>query len=637
MSGTAPLPQPPTTSLAWRVLRTPVSDLVCGRIEPLVDAERVIAAAALPAALADLAQRVVRRARLWRHERIEVARDLVAHFEDGLAAGVSADELAASFGDPVQAAKLFRRAVRRNRPWTWRAMKFTERAILTLVFGTVALALLVYGIQAARIYGGRVNVARNYAAEWNAPILAVPEAERAWPVYRAATLKMSPWPIQWDPYDVRPGRPGWAEYVAFLEANRDAVDLYRRAARMPRLAWLFSAGVRAEDAALYRRGVAQSATTDDSEEPPGPENPELISMLLTPAATLREAARTLALGAYRAAETGDAASVYEDVAGIVRVADHARELRFIIGDLLGAAVAHRACELLGTLLHVHPTLLTDDQLVSLAHRLSAVGAGSLQVRLDAERATFEDVLQRYYTDDGRGGGLPRPALLRLVADSAGQGTASESWRRSVLSAAVPALSVVVVGRHELRARYEYLFGRYEERLRTPLWLRRGNGVEPEIEALQATPWLRVRYAPLHMLLPALDRAFVHGDLAEQARDATLAAIALQLYHRRHGVWPATLDELTPQWLPQVPVDRFDGQPLRYRLVDGQPLLYSVGADRDDDGGRLPELPKLGLDAPRRRWQCNRAAMQWQPLPDPNQPTPAGCPDGDWLLWPPVLD
>lgn len=39
--------------------------------------------------------------------------------------------------------------------------------------------------------------------------------------------------------------------------------------------------------------------------------------------------------------------------------------------------------------------------------------------------------------------------------------------------------------------------------------------------------------------------------------------------------------------PALSIDRFDGRPLRYRLAEDGPLLYSIGADRIDDGGAAP--------------------------------------------------
>jgi hypothetical protein len=61
-------------------------------------------------------------------------------------------------------------------------------------------------------------------------------------------------------------------------------------------------------------------------------------------------------------------------------------------------------------------------------------------------------------------------------------------------------------------------------------------------------------------------------------------MALERYRRDRGTWPVTLDELAPGLLKAVPLDPFDGKPLRYkRLADGV-LVYSVGTDGVDNGG-----------------------------------------------------
>ncbi|MCI0465426.1 MAG: hypothetical protein L0Y57_00205 [Beijerinckiaceae bacterium] len=38
-------------------------------------------------------------------------------------------------------------------------------------------------------------------------------------------------------------------------------------------------------------------------------------------------------------------------------------------------------------------------------------------------------------------------------------------------------------------------------------------------------------------------------------------------------------------LKTVPLDPYDGQPLRFATVGGQPTVYSVGKDLKDDGGQ----------------------------------------------------
>jgi hypothetical protein len=51
----------------------------------------------------------------------------------------------------------------------------------------------------------------------------------------------------------------------------------------------------------------------------------------------------------------------------------------------------------------------------------------------------------------------------------------------------------------------------------------------------------------------------------------------------------SLAELVPQFLPAVPEDPFDHKPLRYiRRSDTEWLVYSVGRNRSDDGGKKPK-------------------------------------------------
>ena len=626
MSTAALQPGSDGRSLTWRVFHTPLAELLHGHVGPATDADRVIAAANLPAALADLVRLVVRGTRLWRREKVNVARELVAHFEDGLATGANAEDLRASFGDPRQAAKLIRRAKRRNRPLIWKVLKLVERMVGILVL----LLVVIYVVEAARIYGGRTNITRNYMAEWNAATVRVPEDQRAWPVYREAALALGEWPEQNKDADLRPGGAGWPAMAEFVSQHARSVELIRQAAAMPELGWILSASIRDEDAPLLnpRQGTQPARAPAQ----PAVENPDFMSFLLPPLAPLRNAARLLSVDAYLAAEVSEGERALQDLQAILQIAEHARQTRFLVGDLIAVAIVNKACSTAGTLLRDHPQLLTDEQLAVLAHELAAVCGGTLRVRFDSERACIEDLLQRYWTDDGHGDGLLRPDLLRALAGAdaaaADQVGAAPAWL-------LPLVSPIMAGRRELHARFTAILDGYEAEAATPLWERGEHSVDAQVEALASAPLDRIRYLPLSIMSPALGRASRIGELAVQSRDATLVAIALELYHRRHGVWPAKLAELAPQLLPQVPPDRYDGRSIKYRVIDGQPLLYSVGADRKDDNGRLPEPKDLGPNVPDRRARANALARAWLPPPEPNRPPGAAPPDGDWVLWPPV--
>ena len=65
--------------------------------------------------------------------------------------------------------------------------------------------------------------------------------------------------------------------------------------------------------------------------------------------------------------------------------------------------------------------------------------------------------------------------------------------------------------------------------------------------------------------------------------------AISVYHAQHGRYPAKLDALAPASIPAVPNDPFNDKPLTYRLTKKGYILYSVGTDMKDDGGKMDEF------------------------------------------------
>ena len=107
---------------------------------------------------------------------------------------------------------------------------------------------------------------------------------------------------------------------------------------------------------------------------------------------------------------------------------------------------------------------------------------------------------------------------------------------------------------------------------------------------------------------AFEKAFKKVMKVETARQMTITAIALKRFQLKHGNYPAQLSELAPEFLPSVPVDPYDGKPLRYHPnADGTFLLYCVGEDGVDDGGD-PNLP-VGITSSSLNWQ-NAHARDW---------------------------
>ncbi|HLZ53437.1 MAG TPA: hypothetical protein VKS19_03065 [Verrucomicrobiae bacterium] len=95
---------------------------------------------------------------------------------------------------------------------------------------------------------------------------------------------------------------------------------------------------------------------------------------------------------------------------------------------------------------------------------------------------------------------------------------------------------------------------------------------------------------------------------EAAKQIVMTVIALKRYRLKYGNYPPNLNSLVPEFVPAIPLDPVDGQPLRYRPnADGTFLLYSVGENGKDDGGN-PALEQ-GAEWRSDYWQ-NPYALDW---------------------------
>ena len=81
--------------------------------------------------------------------------------------------------------------------------------------------------------------------------------------------------------------------------------------------------------------------------------------------------------------------------------------------------------------------------------------------------------------------------------------------------------------------------------------------------------------------------------AQCSADLARVACAPERYRLANGQFPDTLEALAPKFIEKLPYDVINGQPLKYRRTDdGQFVLYSVGLNETDDGGKV-DLTKSG--------------------------------------------
>ncbi|MFO0873855.1 MAG: hypothetical protein U0575_07770 [Phycisphaerales bacterium] len=605
----------------------------------------IVRAAGLPGMLGNLVERTARRTRLRRGEKLEIARELARHLRDGLDSGASADVLAATFGDPAQTARMLREATIAKR-------SLLDRGATSLVrWGslTAAVLLAVYLAMAARLWFRAPKIAFDPFERMNATLPQVPTDEAAWPRYRealrwaragratnapGAETGTEPWMelLSSPPNAIKPrGALTRDEAIAQLDAHDADLAGIRAAAALPALGVPIGGALGPEDREFFEGDARTSSTA------PNQAAASTDAALLPHFWALRDAARWLAADAHRSTERGRPDRAVDDLVAMLGIARQAREGRSLVAQLVASAIWNMAAAHARDLLEAHGGAFDDATLRRLDDAFAAIPDAAWRPDFSIERILFEDAIQRTYSDDGHGDGvlLVDPARqmrnpvpvdgVRPPARAAG--TFGENLGGFLAS---PLSALLVAGRREIVERYGAMVDDIERRAARPLW---------EIDALVDPKFAPAgdggaafdRYAMVDLLSPALTSLGPALALTKASVDATRAAIALARFELAEGRWPRTLDELVPRFLASIPRDPYDGGTIRYALRDGRPLLWYVGGDRHDDGGR----PASGDHVPDQI--AASRAMRWvapSAMRDPPAPgQPASAPvDGDWIVF-----
>lgn len=103
---------------------------------------------------------------------------------------------------------------------------------------------------------------------------------------------------------------------------------------------------------------------------------------------------------------------------------------------------------------------------------------------------------------------------------------------------------------------------------------------PDLVRAQIPEYAIGMFPILNQSLEALTRQQVRSN-------GILLMTAVRRYQLKNAKLPSTLQEaLQEVGIPDVPPDPYDGAPMRYVVLDGKPVVYSVGADLIDQGGMI---------------------------------------------------
>lgn len=134
---------------------------------------------------------------------------------------------------------------------------------------------------------------------------------------------------------------------------------------------------------------------------------------------------------------------------------------------------------------------------------------------------------------------------------------------------------------------------------------------------------------MQMLLPAMTKVAQAAQRNQATVRNLMVVAAAERYRKANGKWPGSITDLVPAYLPEVPLDPYDGQPIRLRRTEYGLVVYCLGPDRKDDQGHV--TPKIlltpGSDWGYRLWDVDKRRQPAPPLPPPEEEDPFGPPGG----------
>ena len=90
-------------------------------------------------------------------------------------------------------------------------------------------------------------------------------------------------------------------------------------------------------------------------------------------------------------------------------------------------------------------------------------------------------------------------------------------------------------------------------------------------------------------IPDFKRFVINFKDGDAALRCAVAALAVERYRLKQGRWPATLQEVKDaQLLRDLPVDPYDGKPLRYRSIKDGVVVHSIGPVGQEKGDALEQ-------------------------------------------------
>ena len=319
---------------------------------------------------------------------------------------------------------------------------------------------------------------------------------------------------------------GSAEAQTFLQRQEHALTLLHRAAAMPDC--------------YFDRGSDRFN----------------IEAVLPQLGEPRRAARLLALDARYHAAHGRIDAALRDVAAVYRVAEHAEGDPMLVSALVAISIDSLGMRTIEAVLASAEPTAKDLAAIRLETPFSAQ-------RLLQRGFCGEEALGLSFFGALARNEVPSPEVL---------GTSLPVSRANMAPYRVFLMSRDVAGYRDFMATMRQFAGQ-------PYHLVQPAVLDYERSLAAESPGLLTR-----MMVPALSAAMTTAADSDARHRLAMLGLAMARYHAEHKEYPDRLEDLVPDYLAEVPVDPFDGEPLKMHVADDRIVLYSIGRDMTDDQG-----------------------------------------------------
>ena len=540
--------------------------------------------AGLPPVAVEYIRLVIKKMGYRRKVRQDVQAELAAHFEDALRdcnneqeREQKAQKVIDAFGDAGLLAVLLRRAKKRCRP-LW-------RTAIVRCFQAIGLIVLYVFICSTPLFIGKPTIRTSYLDLLNATIQRGSDpCENAQLYYDKAaqllvedsariTLLKTKWPGDFNDTER-------AALVKWLADNKPSLELLRQGIQKP-LCWSIYDANLSEAAkqkleeqnkqikmvfvtkkSLTSRLVEMGGYDDSAKE-------AIIFNEMESSSKLRQLVYRMWYQTLYEAYTGDVNAAVADCITLHKFAQQKEGKGLLVEQLVGTAID--GVSTVNAFTIMEKTDVSPDGLLKLQKEFEqSLTLRRPVINFDGEKAAYLDIVQRCFTDDGKGDGRMLGHGLPLMA------AGKESFWAKYLTMQFPS-------RRETLANIEAFYANAESRMKKTPWEMYKGGIVQNRDGVENLNNIVL----LGILTPAYDRI---GQLSWRLNchcKAVITMAAILRYKKEKGAYPANLEELViEKYLKELPIDPFSDKPLVYKKTDGNFILYGVGENFVDDGGEV---------------------------------------------------